>query len=533
MTPLAVLLGVIVIGLMLGRIKLAGISFGTSAILFVALVAGHLGQQVPSGFGTLGLALFVYCVGISAGPTFFRGLAAQGRVLASLGVLIVVAGVATTWCCAKLFHLPADLAGGLMAGALTSTPALGAISEASADPASVAVGFGVAYPIGIVSVVLFVQLAIKWLIPPVNPYNDPTAEDDNAAALPASIQRCAVEVLNPGIAGKRPSQISVLADSRCQISRIRLDKRWRPTPGDYVFQLGDHLLLVGEQPDVGLVAETLGVLREQDADTVMDVERERKSLVVTSPKIYGKTLKELRLRSMYAVTVVRVRRHDLEFVPSARTKIEFGDTLTLVGEPTALSQMDRVVGHRPRTLNETDLLSLLIGVCAGILVGNYSFELAGLSVSLGVAGGPLLVGLILGHFRRLGPVRGAFPPAAQMLMTEGGLAFFLADAGVHAGQNVSEVLAEHGPILLLVAALIVIVPMLAGFVIARYVFHLKLFQSLGATCGGLTSTPGLAVLTGATESSQPVTSYVAAYPVALALITIAAPLLVELLKRFP
>ncbi len=531
MPPLTVLLAVIVLGLTLGRLKFFGLSLGTSAILFVALMAGHFGMQVPAGFGTLGLALFVFCVGISAGPTFFRGLASQGRVMASLGALMVLCGVGVTWCCARLFGLPADLAGGLMAGALTSTPALGAISEASSDPASVAVGFGVAYPIGIVAVVLFVQVAIKWMLPPVDPYSE-QAQSEVAETLPTTIQRRAVEVLNPGIVGRRPSQISVLTDSRCQISRVQLDKRWRPTPGDYVFQLGDKLLLVGELPDVTLVAETLGVMQEQEDDAVMDVERERKSFVVTSPKIFGQTLKELRLRSMYGVTVVRIRRHDIEFVPSARTQIEFGDTLTLVGEPSRLTQMERVVGHRPRTLNETDLLSLLIGVCTGLMVGNYEFVLGGLSISLGVAGGPLMVGLLLGHFRRLGPIRGSFPPAAQLLMTEGGLAFFLADAGVHAGANVSSVLAEYGAVLLLVAMLIVIMPMLLGYVVAKYVFRLTLFQTLGATCGGLTSTPGLAVLTGATDSSQPVTSYVAAYPVALALITIAAPLLVDLIKRF-
>ncbi len=529
-TPLAVLLGIIVLGLTLGRLKLAGLSFGTSAILFVALLAGYLDLQVPDGFGTLGLALFVYCVGISAGPTFFRGLASQGRVMATLGVLIVTCGVGTTWCCAKLFKLPADLAGGLMAGALTSTPALGAISEASSDPASVAVGFGVAYPIGIISVVLFVQLAIKWLIPPVDPYSEQAAVE-GASSAPPTIQRRAVEVLNPGIIGKRLNQVSVLADSRCQLSRIQIDKRWRPTPADYILQLNDKVLLVGEMPDVALVAETLGVMQEQEEDAVLDVERERKSFVVSSPKIYGQTLKELRLRSLYGVTVVRIRRHDIEFVPSARTQIEFGDTLTIVGEPAKLSQMERVVGHRPRTINETDLLSLLIGMCTGIMVGNYEVDVAGLNVSLGVAGGPLMVGLILGHFRRLGPIRGSYPPAAQMLMTEGGLAFFLADAGVHAGANVGTVLAEYGLVLLLVAAVIVIIPMLTGYLLAKHFFGLTLFQSLGATCGGLTSTPGLAVLTGATESSQPVTSYVAAYPVALALITIAAPLLVELLRR--
>ncbi len=527
MTPLVVLLCIIAMGLAIGRLSLLGISFGTSAILFVALLAGHLGWTIPDGFGTLGLALFVYCVGIAAGPTFFRGLASHGKVMASLGAMIVVTGVAVTWGCAKLLDLPGDLAGGLMAGAMTSTPALGAISESVEDPAAVAVGFGVAYPVGIIAVVLFVQLAFKWNSP--ESIAPAAAGSDSDARQGASIQRRLVEVVNPGIVGKRPSQVEVLSDSRCQISRVLVDSRWTPTPPDYGFAIGDRVMLLGEYSEVARVAETLGVLHEGE-DAVLDADRERKTVVVTSPEIYGHTLKSLKLRSRYGVTVARIRRYEIEFVPSSQTRILFGDRLTLVGESANLSRIASIVGHRPRTLNETDLLSVVLGIVAGIFIGNATLDLSGLSISLGIAGGPLIVGLLLGHFRKIGPVRGAFPAAAMLLMTEGGLALFLADAGIKAGENVGPVLAEHGATLVIAATAIVGMPLLAGFGLAKFVFRLSFLQTLGATCGGMTSTPGLAVLTGATESSQPVTSYVAAYPVALVLITLLGPLLVKLLS---
>ncbi|MEO9592773.1 aspartate:alanine exchanger family transporter [Rhodopirellula bahusiensis] len=532
MNPILVLLCVIALGLLVGRVSFRGISLGTSAILFVALLAGHYGWSIPTGFGTLGLALFVYCVGISAGPTFFRGLASHGRAMAITGSVIVLTGVAVTWVCARLLDLPAELAGGLMAGAMTSTPALGAITQSSDNPAAVAVGFGVAYPIGIISVVLFVQIAIKLFA---------TSDDDdkNGSASPAdsdaettpsnSIGRRVVRIANPVVSGKRPSEIAAFADSPCQMSRVQREGRWRPTPPDYQFQIGDDVMLVGGASEISRVSETLGELQDT-ADPVVDADRERRYVVVTSPEIYGHTLKELRLRSKYGVTIVRVQRHDVEFVPSSRTRIEFGDGLVAVGEPDALAKIAAAVGHRPRTVNETDLLSLVAGIVLGIFVGNLSLQIGEFSMSLGIAGGPLMVGLILGHFRRLGPIRGSYPPAAMLLMTEGGLALFLADAGLNAGANVVEVLMERGVLLCVAAAAIAIVPLLVGFAGSRYFGGRTLWQSLGATCGGMTSTPGLAVLTGATDSSQPATSYVAAYPVALVMITIAAPWLVDLIS---
>jgi putative transport protein len=307
-----------------------------------------------------------------------------------------------------------------------------------------------------------------------------------------------------------------------------VDDRWKPLPPDYRFSMGSQLLVIGNDKETRRVAETLGVICE-DVSAILDADHERKTVVVTSPEVYGHTLKELGLRSKHGVTVARIRRHDIEFVPAGHTRIEFGDNLVLVGESADLMKIDSVVGHRPRVMNETDLMSLVAGIGLGILVGNISFSIGGMAVSLGLAGGPLIVGLLLGHFRRIGPIRGAFPPAAQLLMTEGGLALFLTDAGINAGSGMGAILAEHGVKLCFVALAIAFIPMVLGFVIARYWFRLSFYQSLGATCGGMTSTPGLAVLTSTTDSSQPVTSYVAAYPVALVLVTILARILVEMI----
>lgn len=527
LTPLLALLLIITIGLGLGRVSLRGISIGTSAILFVALLAGHLQIAIPQGLGTLGLALFVYCIGIAAGPTFFRGLATNARAMATLGAAMVATGVAATWLCAKAFSLPADIAAGLMAGAMTSTPALGAASETIAQPDNVAVAFGVAYPFGIVVIVLFVQIMFRRS--PVAP-TDADADSDHSAVNSSSqkIQRHVVEIANPVIVGKRPSEVAVSADLPVQISRVYIEQRWRPIPADYVFALGDRVMLVGLHADGLRGAEALGVLCDVE-NVVLDADRERKEVVVTSAEVYGHTLKELRLRSRFGVTVTRIRRIGQEFVPSTQSRIEFGDTLAMVGQPADLVRIEKIVGHRPRTLNETDLLSLAISLSIGILLGQISIVWGGVAVSLGIAGGPLCVGLVLGHFRRIGFIRGSFPAAAQILMTEGGLALFLADAGVNAGGGVWSVLQQQGVTLCIAATAIAGLPPVVGYLTARFFFRLTRLQALGAVCGGMTSTPGLAALTSSTDSNEPVTSYVAAYPVALVLITIAAPLLIKLI----
>ncbi|MCC9607290.1 transporter [Blastopirellula sp. JC732] len=520
-----VLAGVVSFGLLLGQVSLFGLTLGSAGVLFVGLIAGHFQLLVPGGTGEIGLAAFVYCVGLGAGPTFFRSLMQDGRTLALLGAVIVASGTVTAWGVGKLLGLPAELTGGVFAGAMTSTPALGALTTALPDSPDVAVGFGVGYPFGIIGVVAFVQILPKLL---GRDLKSAAAGDPNAAAT--QIIRKLVEIRNPAIVGKRPGGVPMLEACNCQTPRVRDGELLRPTPHDFHFALGQQVMLVGPERNLAGVLDMLGTEVEGADQLLLDAERQRRQIVVTSPEFVGKSLKELHLLSTYGVTITRIRRHDVEFVPSAITRIEFGDMLTAVGEPENWPEVERLAGHRPSTLDQSDILSLAIGLLMGISLGMLPVSIGNQSIQLGLAGGPLIVGLILGHFGRLGPIAGHLPRSARMLLMEAGLALFLASAGVSAGGNFVEVLRSQGIWLCVGAAAVAIVPLAVGFLLADLVMKLRLLKSLGAICGGMTSTPGLAAITSATDAAEPVIAYVAAYPIALFLVTILAPILVELLR---
>lgn len=471
------------------------------------------------------MVAFVYGVGITAGPSFFRGLARDGISMAGLSVVVVLSGAAMTWGVTRFAGLPPPLAGGLFAGAMTSTPALGAVTDASGGSSDVAVGFGVAYPLGVIGIVLFVQILGRRI---GDDEGEPGGDDSRTRPGHPEIRRWLVEVQNPSVVGKRPSAVSAIATSGCQVSRVVQGNRLEPIGPDFTFEFGQHVLVIAAEHDAVVATEVLGRMIERD-DTTLDGVSQRRHVVVTSPDVTGKSLHELRLLSRFGITIARVRRYDVEFVPNSETVLEFGDTLTVVGQPEPLREFGHVAGHRPKVLDETDIVSLAVGMLCGLGLGAIRFEIGGQSLSLGLAGGPLVAGLVLSHFRRVGPIVGHLPNAARTLLLDGGLALFLASVGVAAGASFVDVLGDHGPKLLLAAAAIGVVPMIVAATVGRYLLRMSPLRLIGAACGALTSTPGLAAVTGKTDSSVPVVSYVAAYPVALTLVTLIAPVLIRLL----
>lgn len=515
---------IVLLGSVLGRLSWRGLSLGTSGVIFVALLAGHLGWTIPDNAGLLGLVVFVYCLGIDAGPRFFRMFRQHASWLAIVGVVMLLAAAATTWLFARAINLPADLATGVFAGALTSTPALAAAAESLPANSQLAVGFGIAYPIGAIGVVLFVQLAARFFT-----HWSSRPDSETSAGDSTQITREVVEVLNPNIVGKRLSELSVLEHSNCQISRARVNDQMVPIPSGFSLQLGQQLMVIGSASDVQMVVEFMGRKADQ-SNYVLDTERQRRRVVATSESVVGQSLKDLHLRSRMGVTITRIVRHDLEFVPDATQIIQFGDALTAIGEPAALDRFVELAGHRERSFDETDLISLAAGLFLGVLVGCIRFELGGETMSLGMAGGPLIVGLVMGHFGRIGPIVGHFPRAARLLLTEIGLAMFLADSGVKAGKDLLPVLQAHGVVLCGGALLITAVPLFVGLVFTRYAAKMSLLRALGAICGAMTSTPGLGALTSKLDSNVPVTSYATVYPIALILMSLLAPVLVSLLS---
>ncbi len=522
--PMIALFAVIGAGMLFGRIQVFGVSFGSSGVIFSALLLGGVGYGIPAGIGNLGLVLFVYCVGLTAGPTFFRVFKQEGANLAKLGAVIILAGAATTVVCAWLFKVPVDLAAGVLAGSMTSTPALASALDALNHNPNVSVGYGIAYVYGVVGVVLFVQLVPRML-----GYN--LEEEVRRAGKGGGgrrIERVVIEVLNPGLFGKLISENSFTATQRCQISRVGRGDRFVPVTPDTRFEEGQVLMAVGEDDRLPALVEFIG--RQSDKKLFLDIETERLRVVATSPQVLDKTLRELNLLNAFGVTITRVERNTVAIVPQADTVLQYGDVLTAIGEPKGLQGFAAFAGHRTRALDETDIISLAVGISLGLLIGMIPLGLpGGRSFSLGAAGGPLMVALVLAHFGSIGGIRGHVPRAARMLMTEMGLVFFLAGAGVQAGGQFMEVLRQQGPSLLVMGFFVTSVPMLVGYIAAKRFLRMGILETLGAICGGMTCTPGLGALSSKIDSDIPAISYAAVYPVALILVTLAAQIVVQVL----
>ncbi|WP_269523344.1 aspartate:alanine exchanger family transporter [Coraliomargarita parva] len=520
--PMVVLFAIIAAGLLFGNITIKGINLGSSGVLFTALLAGHLGYSIPGGVGTLGLVLFVYCVGIGAGGRFFASVAREGATLAKLALVIVVSGGLVTWAGAKLFHVPTDLAVGIFAGALTSTPALAAATEGLQGGSGVSIGYGIAYPFGVIGVVLFVQLLPRIL---KHDLDKIAAEHEGNQAKEDSVQNILVEVTNQNLFGKKIADSGVANLNACQVSRVYKNNQLMPLSYDDCFSEGQILMLVGRSKEINIAIDYLG--HKSHRNILKDVENERQQVLVTDRKIAGKTLRELAPLKTYGVVLTRITRLGLTFVPNASTVIESNDYLTAVGRSEDLNEFRKIVGHRSSAIDATDLLSLSAGMTLGIIAGLIPIGLPGSTpITLGLAGGPLFVSLILGHFGRVGRIYGHIPRPTRLLLQELGLVFFLANAGVKGGGSLAETVAAYGPMLFGLGMLVTIVPLLIAWPIARKLFKLDPLQCLGGICGGMTSTPALGAITAKTDSQVPVVSYVSAYPVALIVMIVIAKILI-------
>ena len=519
--PTFVLFAILFVGLAFGNITIKGISLGSSGVLFAALVAGHFGLRVPAGLTDIGTALFVYCVGLGVGNRFFAALRSRGKNLVLLSALVVGAAWLTAWGLGALLGMDAGLTAGLFAGACTSTPALAAAMEAPGSQADVVnIGYAVAYPFGVVGVVLFVQLLPRLL--------RAQAEESPAAgqADPHKILARVVQVTHPGAPGENIGAFVTGRHMRCRITRVVQGERLIPLRKADTFAAGMQVLMVGEREDLEHDAGLLGhILRDADQHprTFTD---ETAELIALSKSMCNKTLRELDTLGNFGIVVSRITRLGATFVPTADTEIIRNDVLRVVGTPSSIAAFKQYCGHRSTALNTADILSLMGGLVLGILLGQTRLSLGGSgSFSLGMAGGPLVVALILGHFGKVGPIVGYMPRPTRLLVMELGLILFLAGAGVKGGSSLVATLQSQGLTLFLAGVGITLVPMLVAFLMARRVLKMELMEALGGICGSMTSTPALGAITAKTDRQEPVIAYSTAYPAALILMTILAKLL--------
>ena len=524
--PLVALFAIIALGLGIGKITYKGLSLGASGVLFVALMFGHMGYSIPKGIGSVGLVLFVFCIGITAGPSFFAAFAKKGADLAKLSIIAVTIGTLITYMLAKLTNIPTGLASGLLAGALTSTPGLASAMEAmKGDAGMVSIGYGIAYPFGVVGVVLFIQLMPKFLGVDLN--KEAEKIDNNKSK--SETLRVLVQVSNSLVVGKLISDVMPFMNKmKSCISRVMIDDKLAPITKDYKFIKDDIVLIVGDSDQIEFAIEHIGEMC--DKKIIIDSDNERMQIAVTSKELCNLTLSELQPLQNYNVTISRVTRHDLTFLADDDTLLEYGDLLTVVGTPDDLHKFAKFAGNKHKILHSTDIISLAVGITLGVILGKIPIQLPGLKAfSLGMAGGPLFVALVMGYFKKIGNLTTRIPMASKVLLMDIGLLFFLANAGIKAGGQIMPVLEKHGISLFFTGAAITLIPMIVTFFIAIKLFKMNILESLGGICGGMTSTPALGAISAKVDSEIPVTSYATAYPVALILMTIAVQILVSIL----
>ncbi len=526
--PVAAAFVIIVLGMLLGRIQIKGISLGSSGVLFAALICGQFdvvaGKDIKA-LGDFGVVLFVYAIGLQAGPSFLRTIRSKGLAPLAVALMTVIGGAGTTALLGLVMGLDPSLIVGIFAGALTSTPALAAATEVAGNP-QVSVAYGVAYPFGVVGVVLFAQILPKWLA------RHPTAENrqaDTPSSEPVH-QRCFL-VQNPGCVGKRVSDLNLHDIASVNISRICRGEKVLPSSSDVALQSGDIIMAVGSSRELDRLNLIIGPVVPAEVEMSEVPHVIARDIFITEHNFAGYTLQELHIRTKYNVVITRVRREDVEFVPRGRFRLEIGDQVRAVGYEPDVKAFMAAAGVHAKRIHETGIAAFAIGLVLGLMLGFTPISLpGGGTIQLGLAGGPLFMGILLGHFGRIGRLRVHVPAAARYLMREIGLVLFLVSAGTSAGSELMDILAQEGLSLVVLSLVAVRSALLIGFGGSYWLFRQSVASTMGMTCGAMTSTPGLNAVSAQFDSDVPSLSYAAVYPVALIAMTVVAQLMLSLMQ---
>jgi putative transport protein len=530
---MVVLFLILALGSWLGTLTIKRISLGSAGVLFVALVFGNYGMSVPKVVMDLGLLLFVYAVGLQAGMRFFRTFRSQGMRFIAIGFLTVFAGALVTVLVAWIWKLPFDLATGLYTGALTCTPALAAAIDSVnrlglGQSASVSVGYGIAYPFSMVGVVILVQFLPRLL------KRDLKAEEahwreEQAKATPGIVAR-QYRINNPNVDGKMVSEIDLHRLSTVNISRVKRGEQVFAATPKTRLQLWDVVMVVGQETEVAKMSMLLG----EPTEVRMDVNTDVKSVdvYVSEPSLTSKKLMDLKIWERYTVVITRIRRQGLEITPTGTATLEIGDSIKVVGESAAVDEFVRIVAGKPARADETQMVTFLVGLVLGVILGNIAIPLPnGLDLRLGNAGGVFLVGLVIGHFGRVGNFRLWVPPAARNITRELGLMLFLAGAGTNAGSQLVKVVQQHGWSLVGAGLLISVVTVIVGLVLMVPVYKMTTLSTMGALCACMTNPPGLGAAQSQAETDLPTVSYASVYPAALIFKILLAQVLIEILSK--
>lgn len=530
---MVVLFAILTIGTWVGQLSVRRISLGAAGVLFTGMIFGHFGLTTPRGVTDLGLLLFLYAVGLTAGPRFFRTFRRRGIQFVVIALAVATAGLLAAVGVAVWLKLPVTLASGLYTGALTCTPALAAAIDAverlqPGDSSLVSVGYGVAYPFSMIGVVLLMQFLPRLLRRSVRA--EETHWQAEKESESPSLQAKQFRITNPNVEGKPVREINPHRMTMANISRIKHGEQVFAASPDRALHVGDVVMVVGPPDELDKMQFVLGEETHERMDVNADVLSV--DVEVTEESLTGKKLADMRVWERYTVVITRIRRQGLELIPTGSVTLEMGDNIRVVGDKAAVEEFIRLVHGRTRRAEETNMLPFLAGLLLGILAGSIPVNLPnGLRVSLGPAGGAFLVSLLVGHFGGLGPLKLYVPPAAKNLSRELGLMLFLAGAGANAGTHFVEILSQQGISLLVGGALVTIASALAGLIVMHRFYRMNLLATMGALSAGMTNPPGLVAANAQTESDLPALYYASVYPAALIFKIVLAQVLVQILSR--
>ncbi|OPZ71205.1 MAG: Aspartate/alanine antiporter [bacterium ADurb.Bin478] len=514
---------VIGLGYLLGEISFLGFRLGVAGVLFVGLAIGSLGPQValPDVVASLGLIIFVYTVGIQSGPSFFQSFGKRGYRDALLAAGVLGVGAVVALLLGHFLGLGGPRAAGLYCGALTNTPALAAAREVSPAGRSgeAVVAYSIAYPFGVIGVLLCLQVLRRlWRV-----------ETEPAAEAPEIAVRDFI-VKNPGVAGRSVAEVLRLhKDYGFVISRIRHDGRTQIARADTCLALGDVVAVVGDEEALERAQQIFGettASRIEEDRSELDYRR----LFVSNKAVVGKRISDLRLQDLYGATITRLRRGDIDVVPTPETRLEAGDRVRVLTHKSNFPAVIQLFGDSIKGTAETDFVSVALGMVLGVMVGLMPIPLpGGQTVRLGLAGGPLLVALVLGKLERSGRITWVMPVSANLTLRQVGLLLFLAAIGTRAGYGFVETLRTESLQLLLGGAAITLAVTLAtlfvGFKLMRIPFDLL----AGLASGVQTQPAALAFAANQTGSDAPNIGYASVYPVAMIAKIVLAQMLVAAL----
>ncbi|EMU77969.1 MULTISPECIES: putative transporter [Enterobacteriaceae] len=535
---------VAVVGLFIGNVKFRGIGLGIGGVLFGGIIVGHFVSQAGMTLSSdmlhviqeFGLILFVYTIGIQVGPGFFASLRVSGLRLNLFAVLIVIIGGLVTAILHKLFDIPLPVVLGIFSGAVTNTPALGAGQQILRDLGTpmemvdqMGMSYAMAYPFGICGI-LFTMWMLRVIFR-VNVETEAQQHESSRTNGGALIKTINIRVENPNLHDLAIKDVPILNGDKIICSRLKREETLKVPSPDTIIQLGDLLHLVGQPADLHNAQLVIG----QEVDTSLstkgtDLRVER--VVVTNENVLGKRIRDLHFKERYDVVISRLNRAGVELVASGDISLQFGDILNLVGRPSAIDAVANVLGNAQQKLQQVQMLPVFIGIGLGVLLGSIPVFVPGFpaALKLGLAGGPLIMALILGRIGSIGKLYWFMPPSANLALRELGIVLFLSVVGLKSGGDfVNTLVNGEGLSWIGYGALIPAVPLITVGILARMLAKMNYLTMCGMLAGSMTDPPALAFANNLHPTSGAAAlSYATVYPLVMFLRIITPQLLAVL-----